>query len=269
MVTKDSSTIETIYDTIDSFDLLNLKSDLLKGIYGNNSLYYFIINSQEYGFEKPSIAQSRGILLILQRKDTIITADAQTGKTSTLAISLLQIIDSDISQCQAIIFESSREISNETRDLIKDLGNYLNVKVHTCTGGTKIMDDTTKLQEEGIQLIIGTPGRIQDLLMKGTIKTEYLKLVAFDDIDRILDTGFKEQIYEILKEKIGAANIVLTTSANSPEILDLVKKFMKNPVNVRAKYPELTLDGVKQYFVQVEKDECKFDTLLEILENIG
>jgi translation initiation factor 4A len=241
-------------ETVESFDQLDLKPDLLRGIYG-------------YGFVKPSVIQAKGVLPILKGKDTIAQAQSGTGKTGTFAISILQVVDADSSRCQALVLAPTRELAQQIQRVIMCLGEYLKVNVHICTGGTNVMEERKKLQE-GVQIVVGTPGRVHDMLKKGYLKAEHLKLFVLDEADEMLGRGFQEQIKEIFKLIPGDVQIALFSATMPPEILGLTKDFMRDPATILVKNEELTLDGIKQFYIAIDKEEWKFDTLVELYNNI-
>jgi len=241
-------------ETVDSFDALDLKADLLRGIYG-------------YGFVKPSVIQSKGVLPILKSKDTIAQAQSGTGKTATFAISILQLIDPDAQRCQALVLAPTRELAQQIQRVIMCLGEYLKVSVHICTGGTNVMDERKKLQE-GVQIVVGTPGRVHDMLKRGYLKSDHLKLFVLDEADEMLGRGFQEQIKEIFKLIPGDVQIALFSATMPLEILGLTKDFMRDPATILVKNEELTLDGIKQFYIAIDKEEWKFDTLVELYNNI-
>jgi len=255
MVDKDQTEIKTNWEeTVESFDQLDLKADLLRGIYG-------------YGFVKPSVIQSKGVLPILKGKDTIAQAQSGTGKTATFAISILQLIDPEAARCQALVLAPTRELAQQIQRVIMCLGEYLKVTVHICTGGTNVMDERKKLQE-GVQVVVGTPGRVHDMLKRGFLKAEHLKLFVLDEADEMLGRGFQDQIKEIFKLIPGDVQIALFSATMPPEILALTKDFMRDPATILVKNEELTLDGIKQFYIAIDKEEWKFDTLVELYNNI-
>jgi translation initiation factor 4A len=241
-------------ETVESFDQLDLKADLLRGIYG-------------YGFVKPSIIQAKGILPILKTRDTIAQAQSGTGKTATFAISILQVIDPEAPRCQALVLAPTRELAQQIQRVIMCLGEYLKVSVHICTGGTNVMDERKRLQE-GVQVVVGTPGRVHDMLKRGFLKAEHLKLFVLDEADEMLGRGFQEQIKDIFKLIPGDVQIALFSATMPPEILGLTKDFMRDPATILVKNEELTLDGIKQFYIAIDKEEWKFDTLVELYNNI-
>jgi translation initiation factor 4A len=255
MVDKKDNEITSNWDeSVDSFDALDLKPDLIRGIYG-------------YGFVKPSVIQSKGILPILKSRDTIAQAQSGTGKTATFAISTLQLIDEKAPNCQALILAPTRELAQQIQRVIMCLGEFLNVGVHICTGGTNTMEDKKKLKE-GSQIIVGTPGRVHDMLKKGFLKADHLKLFVLDEADEMLGRGFQDQIKEIFKLIPGDVQIALFSATMPQEILELTKDFMRNPATILVKNEDLTLDGIKQFYIAIDKDEWKFDTLVELYNNI-
>lgn len=254
-IKKEDTEIKTNWEeSVDSFDALDLKPDLIRGIYG-------------YGFVKPSVIQSKGILPILKGRDTIAQAQSGTGKTATFVISTLQLIDETAPKAQALILAPTRELAQQIQRVAMCLGEYLNINVHICTGGTNIMEDKKKLQE-GAQVIVGTPGRVHDMLKKGVFKPDHLKLFVLDEADEMLGRGFQDQIKEIFKLIPGDVQIALFSATMPPEILGLTKDFMRNPATILVKNEELTLDGIKQFYIAIDKDEWKFDTLVELYNNI-
>jgi len=129
------------------------------------------------------------------------------------------------------------------------------------------MEERKKLQE-GVQIVVGTPGRVHDMLKRGFLKAEHLKLFVLDEADEMLGRGFQDQIKEIFKLIPGDVQIALFSATMPPEILGLTKDFMRDPATILVKNEELTLDGIKQFYIAIDKEEWKFDTLVELYNNI-
>jgi len=240
-------------ETVDSFEALDLKTLLIRGIYG-------------YGYQKPSTIQAKGILPILKGKDTIAQSQSGTGKTGTFAISTLQVIDESFPHCQALILAPTRELFHQIQKVTLCLGEYMNVKVHACTGGTNISEDKKQLQDA--QIVVGTPGRVLEMLKRGYLKPEHLKLFVLDEADEMLGRGFQKDIQAIFGQIPGDVQIALFSATMPQEILSLTKDFMRDPATILLQNQELTLDGIKQYFVAVKNSELKFQTLIELYNNI-
>jgi len=240
--------------TVDSFDDMNLKEELLRGIYG-------------HGFEKPSAIQQRGILPIIQRKDTIAQAQSGTGKTGTFAIAGLQMLDPKETDCQILILAPTRELAQQIHKVIQELGTYLNVTSRACVGGTAVREDVQHLSS-GVQVVVGTPGRVNDMINRGALRLEKLKLFVLDEADEMLSRGFKEQIYDCFQFLPADVQVALFSATMPNEILQLTERFMRDPVQILVKKEELTLDGIKQYYVAVEKEDYKLATLIDLYESL-
>merc|ERR1711971_430593 len=242
------------YPVFESFDDYDLKENLLRGIYS-------------YGFEKPSAIQQRGIKPILDGRDTIGQAQSGTGKTATFVIGCLQRIDTHVKACQALILAPTRELAQQIHKVVLALGDYLKVKCHACIGGTSVRDDIDKLRE-GQHLVVGTPGRVYDMISKRHLRIDDLLTFVLDEADEMLSRGFKDQIYDIFKTMPPNIQVCLLSATMAPEILDLTTKFMRDAVRILVKKDELTLEGIRQFYVAIEKEEWKIDTLCDLYETL-
>jgi translation initiation factor 4A len=242
------------YPVFESFDDYELDENLLRGIYS-------------YGFEKPSAIQQRAIKPILDGRDTIGQAQSGTGKTATFAIGCLQRIDYSLHACQALILAPTRELANQIQKVALALGDYNRVKCHACIGGTSVRDDIDKLRE-GQHLIVGTPGRVHDMVSKRNLKVDDLITFVLDEADEMLSRGFKDQIYDIFKLLPPNVQVCLFSATMAPEILDMTTKFMRDAVRILVKKDELTLEGIRQFYVAIEKEEWKLDTLCDLYETL-
>lgn len=241
-------------EVVESFDLMKLKEDLLRGIYA-------------YGFEKPSAIQQRGILPVIQRRDTIAQAQSGTGKTATFSIAALQRLDPNVSQCQVLVLAPTRELAQQIHKVMKSLGTYLDVTTRACVGGTAVREDIQQLAN-GVQIVVGTPGRVNDMINRGALRLKELKLFCLDEADEMLSRGFKEQIYDCFQYLPSEVQVALFSATMPNEILQLTERFMRNPVRILVKKEELTLDGIKQYYVAVEKEDYKLATLYDLYESL-
>lgn len=244
---------ETI-QVMPTFDSLGLKEDLLRGIYA-------------YSYEKPSAIQQRAILPITKGRDVIAQAQSGTGKTATFSIGILQSIDTSLRETQALVLAPTRELATQTQSVILALGDYMNVQVHACIGGTKVGEDVKKL-DYGQHVVVGTPGRVFDMIRRKNLRTRNVKMMILDEADEMLSRGFKEQIYDIYRYLPPSTQIILVSATLPPEVLDITTKFMSDPVKVLVKRDELTLEGIKQFFVAVEKEDWKFDTLCDLYDTL-
>jgi len=242
------------YPVVDSFDDLDLQEGLLRGIYS-------------YGFEKPSAIQQRAIRPVLDGRDTIGQAQSGTGKTATFVIGALQRIDYGLKACQTLILAPTRELANQIHKVVLALGDYLKVKAHVCIGGTSVRDDIDILRS-GQHVVVGTPGRVFDMVSKRHLRIDDLLTFVCDEADEMLSRGFKDQIYDIFKTLPPNVQVCLFSATMPPEILDMTTKFMRDAVRILVKKDELTLEGIRQFYVAIEKEEWKLDTLCDLYETL-
>eukprot|EP00928_Gymnodinium_smaydae_P100727 TRINITY_DN994_c1_g1_i7.p1 TRINITY_DN994_c1_g1~~TRINITY_DN994_c1_g1_i7.p1 ORF type:complete len:414 (+),score=122.36 TRINITY_DN994_c1_g1_i7:75-1244(+) len=242
------------YPVFESFDDYDLDEKLLRGIYS-------------YGFEKPSAIQQRGIKPILDGRDTIGQAQSGTGKTATFVIGALQRINYGSRDCQALILAPTRELATQIYKVALALGDYNKIRAHNCIGGTSIREDIEKLKE-GQQLVVGTPGRVFDMVSKRNLRVDDLITFVLDEADELMSRGFKDQIYDIFKCLPPNVQVCLFSATMAPEILDLTTKFMRDAVRILVKKDELTLEGIRQFYVAIEKEEWKVDTLCDLYETL-
>lgn len=152
--------------------------------------------------------------------------------------------------------------------VVHSIGEYQGIRVHSCVGGTVVKEDIKVLKQGGIHVVVGTPGRIIDMMKKDFLKTNYLKLFVLDEADEMLSRGFKEQIQSIFKFLPGDIQIALFSATLPPEILKLTGHFMREPAKILVKNQELTLEGIHQYYIAVEKEEWKMEVLLNLYSNL-
>jgi len=247
----------TMNDDVDihgSFDTMRLKEDLLRGIYS-------------YGFERPSAIQQRAIVPIMQGRDVIAQSQSGTGKTAVFSIGILQSLDTTSNETQALTLSPTRELAEQTQKVLLALGDFMNVQCHSCIGGKSIGDDIRRL-DFGVQVVSGTPGRVFDMIQRKNLRTRNIKMLVIDEADEMLNKGFKEQIYDIYRYLPPTTQVVLVSATLPQEVLDMTKKFMNEPVRILVKRDELTLEGIKQFFVAVEREEWKFDTLSDLYDTL-
>ncbi|PWA15583.1 hypothetical protein CCH79_00020632 [Gambusia affinis] len=273
-------------DVTPTFDTMGLREDLLRGIYA-------------YGFEKPSAIQQRAIKQIIKGRDviahppvvmvtntlsTLCRSQSGTGKTATFCISVLQCLDIQVRETQALILAPTRELAGQIQKVLLALGDYMNVQCHSCIGGTNVGEDIRKL-DYGQHVVAGTPGRVfgesgrrrasakappslTHMIRRRSLRTRAIKMLVLDEADEMLNKGFKEQIYDVYRYLPPATQVVLISATLPHEILEMTNKFMTDPIRILVKRDELTLEGIKQFFVAVEREEWKFDTLCDLYDTL-
>mmetsp|Transcript_304 Transcript_304/g.750 ORF Transcript_304/g.750 Transcript_304/m.750 type:complete len:397 (-) Transcript_304:226-1416(-) len=241
-------------EVVSSFDSMGLKEDLLRGIYA-------------YGFERPSAIQQRALIPIVAGRDTIAQAQSGTGKTTIFCIGLLQCVDTTLRDVQALVLSPTRELAEQSCKVLLALGDFMSVQCHACIGGKSIGEDLRRL-EAGVHVVSGTPGRVFDMINRRALRTRAIRMLVIDEADEMLNIGFKEQIYDIYRYLPPATQVVLISATMPGEILEMSTKFMTDPVRILVKRDELTLEGIKQFFVAVEREEWKFDTLCDLYDTL-
>ncbi|KAJ1345002.1 ATP-dependent RNA helicase eIF4A [Batrachochytrium salamandrivorans] len=238
----------------ETFDEMNLKKELLRGIFA-------------YGFERPSVIQQRAILPVLRKHDVIAQAQSGTGKTATFSISILQNIDENLRECQALVLAPTRELAQQIQKVVIALGDFLKVECHTCIGGTNVREDMEKLQS-GPHVVVGTPGRVFDMINRGALRTTHMKMFVLDEADEMLSRGFKEQIYNVFQLLPRTVQVVLLSATMPQDVLEVTGSFMNDPKRILVKKDELTLEGIKQFYILVEKEDWKFETLCDLYNTV-
>jgi len=242
-------------EIIDNFDNMSLREDLLRGIYS-------------YGFEKPSAIQQRAILPLSKHNDVIAQAQSGTGKTATFAIGILQQVDFKLRACQALLVAPTRELAQQIQKVVLALGDYLGVRCHACIGGTSVREDMDILRD-GVHVVVGTPGRVYDMICRGALKADRIKVFILDEADEMLSRGFKDQIYDIFTQLPQDVQVGLFSATMPAEALEMTNKFMNNPIRILVKRDELTLEGIKQFFILVDREEWKLDTLCDLYDTLN
>ena len=240
---------------VESFDELGLKETLLRGLYG-------------YGFEKPSSIQKRAVPMVLTGGDVIAQSQSGTGKTGAFSISALQLVDESVKSTQVLIISPTHELSRQTLSVIDNISSYMKVTTCSVIGGTNVGECKSNLQNRP-HVIVGTPGRILDMLGKGFLESGSLKLMIFDEADEILSSGFKDTIYNIVKLTPKNMQICLFSATMPGDVVELTERFMNKPKRLLMKNDVLTLEGIKQYFVNTKDNNWKYDVLIDIYETIS
>merc|ERR1711879_358748 len=165
----------------------------------------------------------------------------------------------------SLVLAPTRELALQIQKVARGLGDYLGIRYLACIGGTRRQDDIERLRD-GQHMILGTPGRVCDLLLKRSLDVKSLKSFVLDEADEMLSVGFKDQIYDIFRMLPHDVQVCLFSATMPPEILDLTEKFMREPVRILVKKDELTLEGIQQFYVAIEKEDWKLETLCDLFE---
>ena len=257
--TKTNSKQDYLYEFSNWEDQnLNLKLKLLRGIYA-------------YGFEKPSAIQKKAIFPLVKNppNDLIAQAQSGTGKTGTFTIGALQKVDPSKNITQIIILAPTHELAQQSKAVLDDLGRYLEVKTKLLIGGTSVDSDKEALTKQIPHIIVGTPGRIHDMIRRKYINTDKLEMLIVDEADEMLSHGFKSQMYKIFQYIPENIQVSLFSATMPAELEDLAKTFMRNPIKILVKKEQLTLQGISQYFINIQNDLQKYETLKDLFGAIS
>ena len=219
----------------------------------------------DMGFEEATPIQSQAIPVILEGKDIIGQSQTGTGKTAAFGIPLLERINPEDRRLQALILCPTRELAIQVSEEFRKLLKYKdNIRVLPIYGGQPIDRQIAALRK-GTQVVIGTPGRVMDHMRRRTIKAETVQMMVLDEADEMLDMGFREDIETILVKIPEEHQTLLFSATLSPEILDITKRFQKNPEFIKIVRKELTVPNIEQYYFDV-KEKTKLDALCRIID---
>ncbi|MCI5899995.1 MAG: DEAD/DEAH box helicase [Firmicutes bacterium] len=219
----------------------------------------------EMGFEEPSPIQAKAIPEVMSGRDVIGQAQTGTGKTAAFGIPLLQKIDPKNRKLQAIVLCPTRELAIQVADEIRRLCKFMHgIKVLPVYGGQDISIQIRSLKG-GVQLVIGTPGRVMDHLRRHTLKFDELHTIVLDEADEMLNMGFREDIETILKDAPQERQTILFSATMPQPILDITRNYQKDAVMVRVVKKELTVKNIDQYYYEV-KQKNKEEVLSRLID---
>jgi len=257
-ITTNSSNIPKRYN-IDQWDdeNLDLKQPLLRGIYA-------------FGFEKPSAIQKQALypMTVRPANDIIAQAQSGTGKTGAFVTGTLQIIDEKNPVTQALILAPTHELASQTKQVMDDIGRFLKIKTQLLVGGTSVENDKKQLLENTPHVVIGTPGRVHDMFRRRYLVANTMKVLVIDEADEMLSSGFKEQMYKIFQYMPNEIQIGLFSATMPDDLQELTQKFMRNPIKILVKAEQLTLQGIAQYYINLEDDVQKYECLKDLFQSL-
>jgi len=246
-----------------SFDEMSLPDNLLRGIYS-------------FGFERPSQIQQKAIVPIKEGNDILAQAQSGTGKTGTFCIGTMSRIDPTLKAPQVLVLSPTRELADQIEAVARGLGSHLGINHYCATGGKEIHHDLQALKN-GPQFIVGTPGRIWDLMnRKGyngsspALPRNHIKVIVMDEADQMLENKFREQIMAILQLGFPKDSRVALFSATMPkEVVEFAENLLHEPVRILIPPEAVTLDGIKQFYVALDREDWKYDALCDIFSSLS
>lgn len=233
------------------FSELGLSDSLLKAI-------------KRSGYEEATPIQEQTIPMVLKGQEVIGQAQTGTGKTAAFGLPIIEHVDTDNPNVQAIIISPTRELAIQTQEELFRLGKDKHVRVQVVYGGADIRRQIRNLKQHP-QILVGTPGRLRDHLNRHTVKLDHIKTLVLDEADEMLNMGFLDDIEAIINQTPADRQTLLFSATMPPEIKKIGVKFMTDPTMVRIKAKELTTDLVDQYYVKA-RDYEKFDIMTRLID---
>jgi translation initiation factor 4A len=242
------------YDTFDSMDL---PEDVLRGVYA-------------IGFEKPSPIQRVGIVPIKDGRDIIAQAQSGTGKTGTFVTGSLSRIDPSLKKPQVLCMVHTHELARQIAKVATILGNVMKLNVLCATGGSPVRDDIKALTS-GAQFIVGTPGRIYDLMHRDVLLRDELRVLILDEADEMLQEMFYKQVMCILEKGFPVScRVALFSATMPPEVIEVADKILQDPVRILiASGENVKLNGINNYFVSLDAPSMKSDCIYDLYKNLN
>lgn len=243
--------------TDNSWDVLNIRDDILRGIYS-------------YGYEKPSDIQKMSIPVLMSGKDVIAQAQSGMGKTGSFSIGTLHRIDVSKNQTQALLLAPTHELVKQTNVVLSALGSGIQgLRTKVLIGGQSIQEDAEEIRKSCPHIVIGTAGRVCDMLRRRYLNGHHIRVIVLDEADEMLSHGFKQQIYTIFQYCSSDAQVALFSATLPQDIMDLTVKFMRDPECITMEAEKLNLEAIKQYYIAVNNDFIKFDALKDLFSSIS
>ena len=241
---------------ISNWDDFDLDDDILRGIYS-------------YGFEKPSQIQQTAILPILEKKDVIAQAPSGTGKTGAFTISSLQRLDLSSDTTQVLILAPTHELVKQIHSVVCSIGTMMKgLRVKLLVGGTSVSDDSHELRNNVPHVIVGSVGRVSDMIRRRNIQTKNIKLFVLDEADEMLSGGFIDNIRDMFITFGEDIQTAIFSATLPKEIIELTDRFMKTPTRITMEAEKLNLEGIQQFFVALSNDHEKYATLMDLFSKL-
>jgi ATP-dependent RNA helicase DeaD len=241
---------EMMYMQAQQFRDLPLGPEVMRGI-------------EELGFTDLFPIQAQAIIPLLEGKDVIGQAQTGTGKTAAFGIPMIEGLDPRDNRIQGLVLEPTRELAEQVAEHIRRFGKYAGFKVLPVYGGEPIRKQTFAL-ERGVQIVVGTPGRVIDLLERRTLNLSHVRIFVLDEADRMLDMGFIEDIEYILSRVPTNRQTSLFSATIDQTVMNVCHRYMKNPEKILVSKDEIALTQIHQYYTVVNP-HSKFESLCDIL----
>jgi translation initiation factor 4A len=239
-----------------AFDDMGLPDDLLRGIYS-------------FGFERPSKIQSKAIVPMKEGRDLLAQAQSGTGKTGTFVIGSLSHVDPQLKKPQVLVLVHVRELAQQIAAVAKGIGGSMKLQVLCAVGGNSLREDIKAL-ENGAQFIVGTPGRIFDLVNRNVLDRSCIRCLIMDEADQMLEELFYKQVMCILEKGFPQETRVALFSATlPPEVVEVANKILRDPVRILIPAAAVRLEGIQQFYVPLEREDHKFECICDLYKHLN
>ena len=236
---------------------MELNENVLRGIYS-------------YGFEQPSVIQQQAIKPIMMGKDIIAQAQAGTGKTGAFTVGALSRVNVNEKSNQVLILAPTRELTLQIAQVITSIGSQLEgLVVKTLVGGSSIDEDVASIKASVPHIIVGTPGRVYDMMRRNHIRGRNFKLAILDEADEMLSSGFKEQVYNIFQHFSNNIQVALFSATLPESINSITDKIMRDPVKINVMAEKLSLEGIQQFYIALDNDTQKYDVIKDLFSSLN
>jgi len=219
----------------------------------------------EVGYEEASPIQAAAIPVLLEGRDVIGQAQTGTGKTAAFSIPAIENVDANSREVQVLVLCPTRELAVQVSGEIQKLGKYKRGLAVVPIYGGSSYDRQFRALERGVQIVIGTPGRVMDHIERGTLKLEHCKMIILDEADEMLDMGFRDDIETVLKKMPEERQTVFFSATMSKPIMDMTKRYQKDPQIVKVNHQEMTVTNIEQSYFEVRGPQKK-DVLTRLID---
>lgn len=262
-MTEETVIVSDEVEIFSSFEKMKIPENVLRGIYG-------------HGFTEPSFPQSKGIVPIIEGKDILMQAQSGTGKTGTFVIGSMSRIDPSLKEVQVLCLAPTRELADQIQTVAKEIGESStvntkqNIYTYAALGKNPIKEDIRALGNKSVHFLVGTPGRIYDLLNRKVLSTKFIKVIVIDEADQMLEDRFREQLQHIFDFGFPSETTCAFFSATmAPDVVNFALSILKNPVKILLPPEKVTLEGITQLKIEVEREDWKFEILLDLYKNLN
>jgi len=234
-----------------NFETLDLNRDLLKAV-------------SELGYDEPTAIQKQAIPVLLTGNDVLGQAQTGTGKTAAFALPLLNRLDPTSKHVQALVMAPTRELAIQVNDAITQFGKYMGVKVLPVYGGASY-ERQIKGLKQGVNIVVGTPGRLLDLINRSALNLSQVEYLVLDEADEMLNMGFLEEVEAIIQQTPATRQTALFSATLPKPIRKMANQYLNNPVEVIVQHKKMTVENTEQRYYLVREDD-KIAALVRLFE---